>query len=128
MDCIDQRTAYSSSFASDFHASGVTDDTHTKSPFNSNAKTSGPDSESLLRRMLFSSKGSSSSMTSKDVARKRWTTAITAIVKHSGNPIGSYSQMHSPVDSTTNINELRHRILQTEQEQELQAMKNENQQ
>lgn len=40
---------------------------------------------------------------------KRWTTAITAIVKHSGNPIGTMQDM--PEDFRSSLKELRSRIL-----------------
>lgn len=45
----------------------------------------------------------------KDMAMKRWTTAITAIVKHAGNQIGSLEGM--PEESRSTLQELRTRIL-----------------
>jgi hypothetical protein len=75
------------------------------------------DSPSILKRIMFAKhrSHSSQSLTSKDDARKRWTTAITAVVKHGGNPIGSLREM-SESESITNLSELRSRILLEQEE------------
>jgi hypothetical protein len=61
------------------------------------------DSDSLLMRFF------NPQSTKRDLVMKRWTTAITAIVKHSGNPIGSLEDM--PEEHRSSIKDLRSRIL-----------------
>ena len=61
------------------------------------------DNESLLMRFF------NPSINKRDLIMKRWTTAITAIVKHGGNPIGSIRQMSA--ESRDSLVDLRSRIM-----------------